>query len=162
MKKWSICALLFCLCLFSLATQENAAAEDEPLLPEWVSTARRAEIITFGSLPFTTLGVTLVYGTYEYVTGNTSSFPNPLDKSSSGYDTDEIKKIVGISLGVSGVLALTDFIIGRIKKNQTLSYSRSTRNDLEENGVVPLSSEELSRLREQVTITSVLPEEGEE
>ena len=161
MKKFCLLFAVLCFSLMPLFAEDSSSTDSvqTDALPEWVHTTRRAEIITFGSLPFTTLWVSLAYGTYEYATGKTSSFPNPLDKSSSGYDTDEIKKIVGVSLGVSGVLALADFIIGRIKKNRTLANAKEAHAAGKDVGVLELSEEELKLRKESVTITSTLPED---
>lgn len=83
--------------------------------PSWAYDIRRTEIITFGSLPFVTIGVTLIYGTTLYLQGDLKSFPNPLDKSSDSFTSEQQFKIFMTSLGVSCALGATDYIISMIQ-----------------------------------------------
>ena len=88
-----ICALMMsvffsCLC-FAEDNTPKPYGEDE--FPSWAYDIRRTEIITFGSLPFVTIGVSLVYGAALYFNGTLSSFPNPLDKSSDSFSEDQQK-----------------------------------------------------------------------
>ena len=118
-KNWKIIiSLLLILSIFSKISAQNTNPEpygkDE--FPSWVKDLRRTEIITFGSLPFATLGVTLGYGIIKYANGSSTSIANPFNKSSSQYSLDEQKKILGISCAVSLALGLTDLGVNHITR----------------------------------------------
>ena len=109
--------------------------------PEWAKHLRRTEIITFGSLPFVTIGVSFAYGSALYFTGEVDSFPNPLNKSENSYTEEQQLKIVGLSLGVSTIFGLTDLVINLIK-----SHKKNLENNLIEQQnnliIVPLNENE--------------------
>lgn len=113
-----IISLLLILSIFSKLSAQNTNPEpygkDE--FPSWAKDLRRTEIITFGSLPFATLGVTLGYGIIKYANGSSTSIANPFNKSSSQYSLDEQKKILGISCAVSLALGLTDLGVNHITR----------------------------------------------
>ena len=118
-KNWKIIiSLLLILSIFSklsaLNTNPEPYGKDE--FPSWAKDLRRTEIITFGSLPFATLGVTLGYGIIKYANGSSTSIANPFNKSSSQYSLDEQKKILGISCAVSLALGLTDLGVNHITR----------------------------------------------
>ena len=116
--------------LVLLASMPLAAAEPtvtiEPYtkdeFPGWLQDLRRAEIVSLGSLPFVTLGVTLGYSLYRYFSHGMDSnyFPNPFAKSSSAarLTTDEQLGILFISLGVAAAVGITDFTISSIQRHQ--------------------------------------------
>jgi hypothetical protein len=87
--------------------------------PDWARQIRRTEIITIGSLPFTTLGISTIYGLFRYVKNNFNPeyIPNPLAKSSSAanLDEEEQKNIVISAVTVSVVVGLIDLVITLIK-----------------------------------------------
>ncbi len=113
-----IISLLLILSIFSKISAQNTNPEpygkDE--FPSWAKDLRRTEIITFGSLPFATLGVTFGYGIIKYANGSSTSIANPFNKSSSQYSLDEQKKILGISCAVSLALGLTDLGVNHITR----------------------------------------------
>lgn len=121
-------AILVSLAL--LASMPLAAAEPtvtiEPYtkdeFPGWLQDLRRAEIVSLGSLPFVTMGVTLGYSLYRYFSHGMDSdyFPNPFAKSSSAarLTTDEQLGILFTSLGLAAVVGITDFTISSIQRNQ--------------------------------------------
>ena len=121
-------AILVSLAL--LASMPLAAAEPtvtiEPYtkdeFPGWLQDLRRAEIVSLGSLPFVTMGVTLGYSLYRYFSHGMDSdyFPNPFAKSSSAarLTTDEQLGILFTSLGVAAVVGVTDFTISSIQRHQ--------------------------------------------
>lgn len=116
--------------LVLLASMPLAAAEPtitiEPYtkdeFPGWLQDLRRAEIVSLGSLPFVTLGVTLSYSLYRYFSHGMDSnyFPNPFAKSSSAarLTTDEQLGILFTSLGVAAAVGITDFTISSIQRHQ--------------------------------------------
>ena len=126
---WILC--LFCLCA-PLAAEEDALRiegyqKDKPL-PSWVKDVRRAEIITFGSLPFTTLGVTLVYSLYRYAANDFKAayIPNPFPLSSSEarLNTSEQIGIISAAAALSVAIGLTDFIVIKVNENRKKNAER--------------------------------------
>lgn len=123
------CIALVLCCTF-MASFPLAAAEPtvtiEPYtkdeFPGWLQDMRRAEIVSLGSLPFVTLGVTLGYSLYRYFSHdmNPDYFPNPFAKSSSAahLSTDEQLGILFTSLGVAAVVGITDFTISSIQRHK--------------------------------------------
>jgi hypothetical protein len=88
--------------------------------PQWADNLRRTEIISFGSLPFVTLGTTLFYSLYRYYYhGFSSSYiPNPFAKSSdsANLDTGEQMMIIRNAAIISVGLGLTDLAINLIRQ----------------------------------------------
>ena len=129
MKKFLLIFTVLAMILSSqLYAQDSKNQEPEPYekseFPTWLLNLRRSEIITLGSVPFTTLAVSLTYSTFQYATGRTSSFPSPFNKNQS-YTQDDIKMIVGLSLGISLVVGIVDFIITVVKqKNRQKTQQR--------------------------------------
>lgn len=102
---------------------------------------RRAEIITFGSLPFVTLGVTVAYGAYGYFSGEFSSFPNPLDKSADSFSSWQQAKIFGVSLGISAGLGLIDFGINLARRRNRAKREKSLLENSRQIHVIPYREE---------------------
>ena len=130
MKKetWQrIIALVLCCVFLSfpiMAAEPTVTIEpytrDE--FPDWLHDLRRAEIVSLGSLPFVTLGVTLSYSLYRYFSHdmNPDYFPNPFAKSSSAarLTTDEQLGILFTSLGISAAVGVIDFTISTIQRHK--------------------------------------------
>lgn len=142
------------LCCSFMASFPLAAAEPtvtiEPYtkdeFPGWLQDMRRAEIVSLGSLPFVTLGVTLGYSLYRYFSHdmNPDYFPNPFAKSSSAarLTTDEQLGILFTSLGVAAVVGITDFTISSIQRyKRNKAYQELNRGAVE---VIPLDDETVS------------------
>ena len=123
MKKFFLILAVFAMIFSSqVFAEDNENKEPEPYekteFPSWLLNLRRTEIVTLGSVPFTTLAVSLTYSTFQYATGRTSSFPSPFNKNAN-YSQDDIKMIVGFSLGISFVIGIVDLVINLLKqKNQ--------------------------------------------
>lgn len=126
----ALAASLMFIALMPFASMPLEAAEPtvtiEPYtkdeFPGWLQDLRRAEIVSLGSLPFVTMGVTLGYSLYRYFSHGMDSdyFPNPFAKSSSAarLTTDEQLGILFTSLGVAAVVGVTDFTISSIQRHQ--------------------------------------------
>ena len=133
------------LCLAFAATLPVAAAEPtvtiEPYtrdeFPGWLQDVRRAEIVSLGSLPFVTLGVTLGYSLYRYFSNdmNPDYFPNPFAKSSAAarLSTDEQLGILFTSLGLAAAVGITDFTISAIQR-----HKRSKAEEILNEGAVEI------------------------
>ncbi|MFA5468583.1 MAG: hypothetical protein WC224_05960 [Sphaerochaetaceae bacterium] len=90
--------------------QSLAAADYEPYssdeFPQWSVKLRRAETLFFGSIPITLGATSLVYATAR------SLGAGPLHVQ----ENKETLALLGIAGGVALIIALTDFIIGEVKK----------------------------------------------
>lgn len=117
--------------------------------PDWLQDVRRAEIVSLGSLPFTTLSATLVYSIYRYAANGFDKdyFPNPLAKSSASANLskDEQIGIITVSAGLSVAAGIADYIISAVR--------RSKNDKLEE--------ERDAGIAQNVTVTPVQPVGGE-
>ena len=80
---------------------------------------RRAEIITFGSLPFVSITSALVYSFIRYCAhGFSSSYiPNPFSRTNS-FTTKEHVGILLTSLGISFGIGITDLIVASVKRSR--------------------------------------------
>ncbi|MCK9168954.1 MAG: hypothetical protein M0P01_00915 [Treponema sp.] len=128
MKKIRQTILIFlCLCIFSplLSADDTTSTTPDPYtkdeFPQFMKDARRAEIITFGAMPFVTLNTTLGYSFVRYSKHNFSSeyVPNPFAKTSdsNGFTEDEQKTILLTSIGISIGIGLTDLIVNILRRN---------------------------------------------
>jgi len=81
--------------------------------PVWQKELRRAEIISFGSLPFVTFMTAIYYDVYRYVDHNQEQgyLPWPLKKSATAVPLteDEQKKILLTSACISVGVAVFDY-----------------------------------------------------
>ena len=122
MKKFISILLLisFSSLLFANSTSPEPYGEDE--FPDWANYLRRYEVITLGSLPFTTMGVTTIYTLYRYIDNDFDKkyIPNPLALTSSAanLDSDEQKLILMTAIGTSIVAGTVDLIIHVIRKEK--------------------------------------------
>ncbi len=116
MRNWY--RLVAVCCLFSFmapliaepTVKIDAYTQDH--IPDWVHDARRTEIITLGSLPFTTLAAKIGYTFWRYWKNDfdTEYLPNPLAKSSEGarLDVSEQKTVLTIAVVSSVLFGVTD------------------------------------------------------
>jgi preprotein translocase subunit SecE len=97
--------------------------------PQWARDLRRTEIITFGSLPFVTLSVTLGFSLVRFAAHDFDMgyFPNPLAKNtdSAGLSTNDQMMILGMSAAISVAFGLTDLIVTRAKRSAERKGQRS-------------------------------------
>ena len=141
-----ICAVLFFVCYFTEAVfcQQVPLSRSQELhiegykegeqLPSWAKDLRRAEIITLGSLPFTTLNATLIYSLYRYGSHDFDNayIPNPFPGSSqeAKLNTDEQIGILTAAAAASVVIGLADFIVLKQNKlKKQLKQSEREKND---------------------------------
>lgn len=146
--------LIFVLAVPNVYCEDSTEAEETKSteIPQWALYMRRTEIVTFGSLPFTTLGVTLGFGAYKYFSGATSSFPNPFDKSSSGYTGDDMWMILGISVSISAAIGIADLIVSIIRhNNETKRLERLDTASVIT--IVPATEDEINSFRKSQNIS---------
>ncbi len=132
-----IVALMMLSAVFSPTVALYAQAATQDLVPvpygpaefpDWQKDLRRAEIISFGSLPFVTFAASIYYDVFRYFSNNRDEayLPWPLKKSEIAVplSQQEQKNILLASVGISLGVAVFDFSIRQIK--------RSARNRAEE------------------------------
>ncbi|MGP1586984.1 MAG: hypothetical protein ACTTHG_01425 [Treponemataceae bacterium] len=114
--------------LFASKSEENDAPEpiSKKEIPEWLRYARRFEVITLGSLPFTVLGSTTAYTTYRWAKNgfDSSYLPNPFAFTSNAANVNKDEQIIIFTTAlvtsvVVGAIDLTIFIVKteKAKKN---------------------------------------------
>ena len=88
--------------------------EDE--FPGWAKDLRRAEVIFFGTIPFTFLLSNLSFSLYQYASSGFDPVwaPALLGNNTPPQQTKNTKlQIIGISVSSSFILALLDYILGK-------------------------------------------------
>lgn len=106
--------------IFSQQNNSNLVYTDEDF-PSWAKNLRRAEIVTLGALPFTTLLASLGYSLYGTLFQD-KSFVNPLAKGSfSPYSEEEIKGLLITSISLSLCVGITDIVVNTIKTHKKRS-----------------------------------------
>ena len=129
-KKWLILSL-FLLILFPAAifsetqTPDNTPAEyTESEFAQWLKDLRRAEIIMIGSFPFTIFIFIEIFDIIRYFSNGFDARyrPWPFRGQNSIPFTEEQKiGVIAVSISFSGLVALADFILGQIRKQNDLS-----------------------------------------
>lgn len=134
LKRIAFCTLI--IFSFSLVAFAEPTVKIEPYtqdeFPSWAQDIRRTEIVTLGSLPFTTLGVTLGYSLYRYASNgfNPEYIPNPFAKSATGsLSSKEQIGIVLTSVGISAVIGLVDLTIRLIQRSVEKKEAIRQRDD---------------------------------
>ena len=120
------CAVLLLLCVIAFPCRSKEAKDTTPVpytddeFPQFMKDLRRAEIVSFGALPFVTLTSTIVYSSARYAQHGFDSeyFPNPFAKASAsnGYSTAEQAGILLTSAGISVGIGLTDLLVSVIRR----------------------------------------------
>lgn len=105
--------------------------------PSWLKNLRRAEIVSLGSLPFTTLSVSLGYSVIRGLgNGFATGFPNPFAKDKNNFSSDEQLGIFLTSLGISLLIGVTDYIVSSVKDKR--NETQQNKEKAEENQAVIL------------------------
>jgi hypothetical protein len=100
-------------------TGPQTEKKDEP--PQWVRDLRRADIITFGSFPFTFLLGGIIVDTYRASQHNwdTRYGPWPVNMGGSvSRTTGEHLAAVSVAAGGAVLVATVDYIIQRVKRER--------------------------------------------
>lgn len=136
--------LIIFSCFSSLYSQEIDTEEVQERVVNLDSVfddVRRFEILSFGSMPFVTLDVTLAYSAYKF-------FANGFDASafnifsSKNYTSGEITGILTTSAGISVGIAITDLIINIVKRNDL-----KKKQSLEPIEIIPEKQREIPKIR---------------
>ena len=140
-------SLLFCLGhLFFAAEDTDPVPYEEGEFPQWAYDLRRTEIITLGSMPFVSIGVTLGYGAFLMANGEISSFPNPFSSSSSVLSSDQVRNIFLMTIGISTIYGITDFIINYVKRKNSQQQNDMLQKESNQFQVRKVTPEEAARL----------------
>jgi hypothetical protein len=135
LSKMLICCILLLthLALFGQSSTKINTTPDpwtKEEFPQWAHDVRRAEIVAFGSLPFTFFISTLVMDSVRYANNNWDSryAPWPL-KGAGAIDMTEDEKVQTFLFGCIGAIgvSLIDQIIIQVKRNQVKKIEESRK-----------------------------------
>jgi hypothetical protein len=85
--------------------------------PQWLKDLRRAEIIFFGSLPFSLLASLEGYEITRYLIHDSDPIYSPWpfkNPQSPPYTIEESFTVIAGALVISGIIAFTDYLIGKM------------------------------------------------
>jgi hypothetical protein len=103
-------------------TTTTTTPEPEPLnLPQWAKDLRRAEIVAFGSFPFTVFLATTIMDTSRYFSHDNDSRYAPWPLKGAGavtMNSDEIVITIMSAVGGSLLISLADYFIVRYKRHK--------------------------------------------
>ncbi len=110
--------LSVCACLFGDTGNGEPVPYDPEEFPPWVHDLRRAEIIMIGSIPVSIILSGLVYSLYRWAEHDFSQEYSPGifgSQAAKELDETEKKSVLTITVSISGLIALADFIIGKVE-----------------------------------------------
>ncbi|MDR2658417.1 MAG: hypothetical protein LBC27_00290 [Spirochaetaceae bacterium] len=125
----SLCAAL-CMVLYMMAaapplsaqtTAGNTAAAEAIQFPQWSKDLRRAEIVAFGTIPFSWLISTVAVDISRTIkhNGDSQYLPWPLKPAGAPAMTnDDFIFSIVLTLGISALAAVVDHIIIKYKRKQ--------------------------------------------
>jgi hypothetical protein len=102
-------------------SQTTIVQEPEYHYPQWAMDIRRAEVVAFGTIPFTWLIATTVVDLYRSSQQNWDERYLPWPAKSAGavpMTNDEYLTCIGLTAGLSVGLALVDLIIVNVKRHK--------------------------------------------
>ncbi|MDR3162112.1 MAG: hypothetical protein LBU28_10945 [Spirochaetaceae bacterium] len=107
---------------------QTATVQPSQEFPLWTRDLRRAEIVAFGSFPFTVLLGTFIVESVTYFNHGQDSryLPWPL-KGAGGVSMsrDDRFRALGVAAAGSVLISLADFIIVRYKRNEAIRAARN-------------------------------------
>jgi hypothetical protein len=120
-------ALTFTAALFPLSAQTSGTESTVPEIefPQWSRDLRRAEIVAFGTIPFTWLVATVLMDVSRTIAhdGDERYLPWPLKPAGAPAMTDdEFASSIGIAIGISAAAALVDHIIIKYMRKKAERY----------------------------------------
>lgn len=143
-----IACVIFCVLSLFMLSAETTSMEAVPYgsseFPEWQKDLRRAEILSFGSLPFVTFMASIYFDIYRYVDHNGAEgyLPWPFKKSSVAVPLTEQEQmqILLASAGISVGVAVFDFGFRAIKRYIRISKAEKRNREI----VEPIQIEPIS------------------
>ncbi len=147
-----VCLLVLFSLSFSLFAENPDASlsgifnEDElkQEFPLWAKDLRRYEIILFGSLPFTFFLARMGVDTWRWSDNSwdTRYAPWPIRGADAIEMNDsEAGKTIAIAFGTSALIALTDFLIVKYKKQKTTEYKEKRKGSYVDIEIQPAPEE---------------------
>ena len=119
MKKFIL--IILCLSFAFQISAQTANPFDITVYPQWVKDLRRAEIVAFGTFPFTFFFTSFFVDTYRAANHNWDMryAPWPL-KAAGSVDMTRSEQMftIGVAAGSAVVLAVVDYIIVRAKRSK--------------------------------------------
>jgi len=120
MKRIMIVLILIalCPCLFGDTGNEDPVPYDPEEFPTWAHDLRRAEIIMIGSMPVSIILSGLIYSLYRWAEHDFSPEYSPgIFGGQAARELDETEKmgVLTITVSISGLIALADFILGKVE-----------------------------------------------
>ncbi len=109
-------------------TEENIKEPEEyqeDEFPQYLKDLRRGEIIFFGSIPFSFFFAFETYGIYRWISHDTQAEYRPWPFESPArvpYSPDETLLVIVSALSISFLIALADFIIGKIDEQGSTEH----------------------------------------
>ena len=104
---------------YNLDTSDNPEEYGPEEFPLWLQDFRRAEIIFFGSIPFTVLFTNIGYGIYQSASnGFGDQYSISTFTQTASLTNDDRYLILGISAGISAGIAAADFVLGLFESDQ--------------------------------------------
>lgn len=147
-------ALIFFSAGLYAETKNDGAhlSQKSAAIPQWLKDVRNTEIITLGSLPFVTIGVTIGYSLVNVAQHNFNSayFVNPFTKDGSFSKNEQMGIIITSSCICLGI-GLTNLTINLIKRGIKKKRSRATLQEnvriteIENAAVIPAVPEKYRR-----------------
>ncbi|MDR2210628.1 MAG: hypothetical protein LBO65_04060 [Spirochaetaceae bacterium] len=121
------------LTAFSPEPLAEESLAEEPLVntpitqgkPQWVKDLRRAEIVAFGSFPFTMFFTATFTDLYRCASHGWDRRYAPWPFKSAGavsMDTGELRMMFTVAISSSLVISLVDYLIVRYKRSRTVIY----------------------------------------
>ncbi|ULQ60062.1 hypothetical protein K7I13_01670 [Brucepastera parasyntrophica] len=139
-KKYISVLMFFCMLAAIIPAQTSTTPEPyrDDEFSAWMKDLRRAEIISFGSLPFVTFMAGIYYDIYRYFSHDQDEayMPWPFKDSATSIPLteDEQKNILFISIGISLGVALFDFtyrtIARKVRENRLERENRLKKDPI--------------------------------
>jgi hypothetical protein len=114
-------AAVFFFLILSLPLEAQSSAGTEGAFPQWAKDLRRAEIVAFGSFPFTLFLATFSMDTYRASQHDWDARYAPWPFKGAGsinMSTDEYLLSIGLAAAGSVALSLTDYFIVLAKRRK--------------------------------------------
>ncbi len=102
--------------LFSGESLPDYEPYQDDEFPNWAKDLRRAEIIFFGTIPFSFFYSTFSYDFYRYASNNFDKSLAPAlfgNKTPPIRTNDEKWQIIKVSLSLSAIFTLVDYLLGQ-------------------------------------------------
>jgi hypothetical protein len=125
-----IFSFLFSASILAAQTSSSSTTNDPKMVstqfdttgfPQWAKDLRRAEIVTFGSFPFTYFLTTTLFDTYRCANNGWDRryAPWPFDAAGSINQTQKEKaRVIWMAAGCSVLISLVDYAIVRYQRNR--------------------------------------------